>query len=630
MPQFSGASLRESAEEWREIGAPLSVIQWIERGVEIPFTQLPAEQVSFKNKLFNKLETQFLDKEIQDLCDQRCIVKCEVRPFIVSPINLVPKKDGSFRLITDLRYLNSLCKPNKFLYEDISDVLDIVEPRDALITLDIKNGFYHIPVSEHHQQFLGFEYKGAYYKWAVCPFGANFSPYFFCKTVRAVVQYLRQFIRTVAFVDDFIVCEKHDVIEEHKAFLVKTLVKLGWFINFKKSDLCPTTSKEYIGFIIDTVGAKDAVVLKIPTKRLQKLKREIKRIVNKDTVKARQLARVCGQCISMTKAVFPAKLLLRNLYRVLRSRTSWRDELVLDEPAREDLNWWYCSISAWNGRSYSSGTSKGVVIQIATDASGSGYGGVVLGNKTQQTQGFWTQDIAKKCSNYREIMAVYMSLIAFKDIIKNQMVQILSDNVATVSYIVCMGGPSQQLTEVAKRIWDFAIRNNVSLSAKYLCGAQNTIADGLSRYVSQYEWALNRKVFQCIDKIWGPHSIDRFANMSNTQLAQYNSLWLDPNTAGVDAFSQEWAGENNFINPPLRLMNRVLDKIIADRAIATLVCPAWPAQNWFQKLTKILECPPLKLPKTKLICIPQSTRKPEPMKNPNWRLLAWRVNGNLI
>ena len=142
-------------------------------------------------------------------------------------------------------------------YEDISEVLNIVQPEDKLITLDIKNGFYHIPVSEHHQQFLGFEYKGVCYKWAVCPFGANFSPYFFCKTERAVVQYLRQYIITVAFVDDFIVCEKEG---EHKQFILETLVQLGWFINFKKSDLCPTNSKEYIGFIIDNVGAKDAII----------------------------------------------------------------------------------------------------------------------------------------------------------------------------------------------------------------------------------------------------------------------------------------------------------------------------------------------------------------------------------
>ena len=69
--------------------------------MNIPFTKVPTEPVAIKNKKFNKAEIQFLDKEIQELCSQKCIVKCEVRPFVVSPINLVPKKDGSFRLVTD-------------------------------------------------------------------------------------------------------------------------------------------------------------------------------------------------------------------------------------------------------------------------------------------------------------------------------------------------------------------------------------------------------------------------------------------------------------------------------------------------------------------------------------------------
>ena len=69
--------------------------------MNIPFTKVPTEPIAFKNKTFNKAEIQFLDKEIQELCSQKCIVKCEVRPFVVSPINLVPKKDGSFRLVTD-------------------------------------------------------------------------------------------------------------------------------------------------------------------------------------------------------------------------------------------------------------------------------------------------------------------------------------------------------------------------------------------------------------------------------------------------------------------------------------------------------------------------------------------------
>ena len=52
----------------------------------------------------------------------------------------------------------------------------------------------------------------------------------------------------------------------------------------------------------------------------------------------------------------------------------------------------------------------------------------------------------------------------------------------------------------------------------------------------------------------------------------------------IDAFSQNWANRHNFINAPLRLMSKVLDKIVVDKAVATIISLAWPAQPWFQKL----------------------------------------------
>ena len=136
------------------------MLQWLEHGVSIPFHSVPTEPSHQSNKRFNDKEKQFLDKEISDLCRQKCIVKCQDRPFIVSPISTVPKKDGSYRLVTDLRLLNKLCTPTKFLYENINNVVNIVQPKDKLVTLEIKkNGFFHIPVKEEHRQFLGFEYN---------------------------------------------------------------------------------------------------------------------------------------------------------------------------------------------------------------------------------------------------------------------------------------------------------------------------------------------------------------------------------------------------------------------------------------------------------------------------------------
>lgn len=629
---FCGASISNCIGEWSKITSCETVLNWVAKGVSIPFVNVPNEPVRIQyHKHFSSEENAFIDKEVKKLCSQKCVVLCKSKPQFISPLSVAPKADGDYRLILDLRELNKYCKPKTFIHEDINTVINLIKPEDALVTLDLKSAFFHIPVSKEHSTYLGFEWKGLFYKFVVLPFGACFSPYFCYKLVRPIIQFFRQRhnLRIIAYVDDFLLGDDEQRISDSLKLVVETLQKLGWFINLKKSDLTPSCSKQFIGFVIDTKARSNSILIKVPCKRIQKLKRDIKRLLLRGKGTARFIARVCGQIVSMTKAILPAKLLLRNLYRLLALKTSWQEVLTVDVHSREDLEWWFDSLSAWNGRYYSMDDQKKPVIQIATDASSSGFGGIIVGTDAQ-TQGFWPNYISRKCSNYREIMAVYMTLLSFKEIIRGHTIQILSDNITTVSYLACMGGPSKQISDIATDIWSFAVKHNISISSKYLPGIQNEAADRLSRLKCQYEWRLHSRIFNLLNLKWGPFTVDRFASLSTAQIQTYNSWYLDPMTSGVDAFSQNWSNHNNFINPPLRLMNRILDKIVAEKAVATIICPAWPAQSWFQRLRAICVCPPLKLPKSKYICIPLSAKKPEPLKNPNWRLFAWRVDGNAI
>ena len=61
-----------------------------------------------------------------------------------------------------------------------------------------------------------------------------------------------------------------------------------------------------------------------------------------------------------------------------------------------------------------------------------------------------------------------------------------------------------------------------------------------------------------------PHTIDRFANSFNHQLARFNSRFGDPGAEAVDAFTCDWANENNWWCPPLYLV---------------LSCHRWSPQN---------------------------------------------------
>ena len=161
---------------------------------------------------------------------------------------MIPKADKSYLLILDLKEINKHCKPKSFILEDINTVMNLIKPDDYLVTVDLKSAFYHIPVIEEHSTYLGFEWKGPYYKFIVLPFGACFSPYFCHKLIRPVIQYFRQThnLRIISFVDDFLIGDNKNNIEDSAKLVLDTLKNLGWCVNFKKSDLRPDCSKQFM------------------------------------------------------------------------------------------------------------------------------------------------------------------------------------------------------------------------------------------------------------------------------------------------------------------------------------------------------------------------------------------------
>ena len=266
---------------------------------------------------------------------------------------------------------------------------------------------------------------------------------------------------------------------------------------------------------------KDSVWIEIPKDRIRKVRHDIARVLKRKSVTARGLARITGQLVSMSKAVIPAKLLLRNAYRLLKTGYNWSDILLVDQPTHNDLTWWFESLKAWNGRSIAD-SSCIETVQIVTDASAHGWGGIAVSSNIQ-AQGVWNTHMMHNSSNMREISAVLLCLQSFAPSLRGKRVQILMDNVSCAAYINFQGGMHADLS----KIWSLAIRQNLTISAKWLAGKLNTMPDYLIRLDNKYNWTIHPNLFQYLDKIWGPHTVDRFACMNSAQCAKYNSLFLD-------------------------------------------------------------------------------------------------------
>jgi hypothetical protein len=616
-----GSTLCNRISAWRDIGAPETVLRWISEGVELPFNAEP-EPFEIPNRPLSLKHKHFVDKEISKLVLSGVNEHVTERPHCVSPLGVVPKKSGKLRLITDLRRLNESCEPDSFKNEDIRTVKELIQPQDHLVTIDLESGFQHVPISPGHRKFLGIQWRNSYYVWCTLPFGLNASPYFFNKTVRPVIKYLRQQgLRVVVFVDDFILMAQPDIIYKHMQLLLETLKRLGWHVNFDKCDLEPSTSKVFVGYVVMSDGPQGQPWIKVPQARVRKAKRDILRLLKTGRATARALARIAGQCVSMTACILPAKLLLRNLYRLLSTRQYWAQVLVLDPPTVKDLTWWVSTLSEWNGAPIS---TKPVEAQVTTDASGLGWGAVYQG---MEAKGVWEPHISQCSSNFRELLTTLLAIMSFLPYLRHKRVQLVTDNISTVAYINLLGGPSPALSCLATAIWATALEHGIELTATHLAGKRNIHADALSRDPSPYEWMLHPGLFKWLDRLWGPHTCDRFASLATHQIQHYNSLYWDPLSKGVDALAQpDWGSHNNFVNPPFWMIPKVLGVIKRQKAVATIIAPHWPAQYWYPTLQSMAVTQPVRLPRSgRTVCSVGS--RPEPLKNRKWDIYVWRVSG---
>lgn len=616
---FAATNLSTHLSAWKDIGASETVLDWVEHGVPIPFTNEPP-QIFRRNPACSETQRAFIDAELAALVKSGVLLATDSAPHCVSPIHCVPRKSGKkFRLIVDLREVNSCCKVDRFQNEDIKVVKQLIQPCDRLVTVDLKDCFYHVKVRPEHQTFLGICWRSMFYVFTSLPFGLSCSPYYCGKIIRPVIQHLRQLgLRVTVFVDDFLLMVHETQAQEHKHALLRCLQSVGWTINWEKSHLVPELTKLYIGYILDTCG--EFPTIRIPA--IRQVKKTITRAIDRGSLTARHLARITGQCVSMVAAVVPGKLFLRNAYRLLAQRTTWQDILHLDQGTVSDLQWWLTAVDGWNCHQI---RVQPVDIQIETDASSVAWGAVC---GQHQAAGHWNARVSEESSNYRELLAILLAIQAFAPLLRGKHVQILTDNVTAAAYLNKLGGQSADLTQVAKAIWSEAYSLQAHLSGKHLAGVLNVDADRLSRLDGPYDWTLNPRVFEYLDRVWGPHTIDRFAAFDNTQLPEYNSYYHDPATSGIDALAQQdWGAHHNWVNPPFRLIPRILQVIRQQGATATLIAPYWPAQPWFQTLVSMTREPPIRLSNHRGLFVKTGVC-PEPCRNRRWKIFAWSISGS--
>ena len=133
-----------------------------------------------------------LARRSKNLLSKGAIVPTHNEPEqFISTLFIVPKANGKFRPVINLKYLNEFVSYEHFKQETFSTVLDIVQKEDLFTSLDLSDAYFAIPVADQFQCYLKFVWLGQMYKFVCVPFGYSMAPRLFTKILKPIFAWFR-------------------------------------------------------------------------------------------------------------------------------------------------------------------------------------------------------------------------------------------------------------------------------------------------------------------------------------------------------------------------------------------------------------------------------------------------------
>ncbi len=578
-------SLRRNSEAWVELGANKFILDIVKTGYKIPFYRTP-DPASFRNNRSALNEREFVNEAISELLQIGGILESNVSPTVVNPLT-VAVKNGKKRLVLDLRYVNGHVWKEYGKFEDFREFRGYIEKGCYMFGFDLKSGYHHVDIFEEHWQYLGFSWTGKdgvkrYYFFVVLPFGLCTAGYVFTKVCRVLVKFWRRHgIKIVIYIDDG-VGAADSLVECSKvsSFVRASLLKAGFIANSEKSHWDPVQVIVWLGWEINT----REYVIRVKEKRIKKLISGIEKIKWAGEASARQVSSVAGQIVSTDLVLGPVTgMFTREMYMFIEGRSAWDGKARIPEMVECEFSFWLRNIGALNlKRLHESGAP--VSAKVNSDAS-SVAGGAVLkvdGKVLEVHKNFATNEVGKS-STWRELDVVQFAMSTFEKQLSGRVVNWETDNKGVVS-ICRKGSPKTELQEMARQIYFSCKKHDIKLDIYWVPREENEIADELSKHVDYDDWTTSNKFFSELNTDWGPYTIDRFANSKNAKTRRYNSLSWNPGCEAVDAFSQDWSGENNWLVPPVFLISRAIRHARDCRAEGSLIVPLWESAPFWPLL----------------------------------------------
>lgn len=177
----------------------------------------------------------------------------ESRSPFASPIVVVRKRNGTIRMCVDYRTLNKRTIPDQYTVPRVEDALTCLSGSKWFSVLDLRSGYYQIPLSDADKEKTAFTCPAGFYQFERMPQGICGAPATFQRVMERTVGDMN-LLEVLVYLDDVIVFGR--TLEEHEQRLLKVLDRLkeeGLKLSLDKCQFC-CPSVTYLGHVVSSSG----------------------------------------------------------------------------------------------------------------------------------------------------------------------------------------------------------------------------------------------------------------------------------------------------------------------------------------------------------------------------------------